>query len=85
MFGFQNEYAAIPEGMQLALLRYARDRVKPGGFVEALVSNEFRNAVGRADQGNAQFIGLYVLWLLNEAPAECHGSFGNYSAWIAGK
>ena len=85
MFGFENEYAAIPDDMQLALLRYARGRVKPGGFVEALASNDLRNAIGRADQSNAQVIGLYVLWFVNEAPADCHGSVGNYSAWIAGK
>ena len=83
MFSFDSdEYKEIPEGMRQGLLRYAKDNMKAGGFVEALASNDLKEAVGRADPANRPLISVYVLWLMNEAPSDCFGSALKYSEWV---
>lgn len=84
MFSFDgDEYAAIPEHTRNALLRYARNHIKAGGFIEALVSNDLMNAVGRADSVHKPIIGECVLWLMNQAPSGCFGSAAKYDEWIS--
>ncbi|NDC55374.1 MAG: hypothetical protein EBZ69_00825 [Alphaproteobacteria bacterium] len=80
---FTGEYAAIPERMQEALKRYVLESVKPGDFLSAVLSNDLRNAVGRADRDNVTLLPLYIRWLYNVAPGNCWGSPENFETWLA--
>lgn len=80
---FDGEYAVIPEHMQQALLRYVTEGVQPGDFLTAVIRNDLRNAVMRADEENLPLIKLYLLWFYNVAPQGCHGSFDMMEQWMA--
>jgi hypothetical protein len=69
--------------MQQALLRYVNDYIPPGGFLTAVICNDLRNAVFRADAVNIQLLSLYVRWFYNIAPADCWGSAEKMAEWLA--
>jgi hypothetical protein len=80
---FTGTYAQIPERMQEALKRYIYDNLKPGDFLTAVLRNNLRDAVGKADDDNLPLLPLYVRWLYNFAPGNCWGSPENVDAWLA--
>ena len=82
---FSGEYARIPERMRSALMRYLIDRVQPGDFLTAVICNDLRNAIWRADAENKALLSLYVMWFYNIAPGNCHGSATVMNAWLTGK
>ncbi len=57
--------------------------VPVGSFLEAVISNDLREAMGRADEGSrANLFGL-VRYLHNDCPGGCWGSPERYSEWMA--
>jgi hypothetical protein len=82
---FTGEYAAIPERMQEGIKRYVIDRLSPGDFLVAVITNNLKNAVGHADDENLPLLPLYVRWLYNRAPSRCHGSPAAFAAWLENK
>jgi hypothetical protein len=52
-----------------------------GGFATALINNDLRDAVSRADHINIDLIPTYVMWLSNEAPSACWGYEGVSKEW----
>lgn len=72
----------IPEYMLEALKRYIEYGQKPGGFLTAVISNDLRNAVARADDHNIVNLRAYIGYLHNEAPANCWGSYDNMQQWL---
>jgi len=69
-----NDYSRIPDHMMSALRRYIDNKIKPGDFLTAVLTNDLRGAVGRADHININIIPVYVSYLYNEAPGNCWGS-----------
>lgn len=69
---FQNFY--IPDHMMGGLKRYVEDRIGPGDFLTAVLMNDLREAVGRADEENMANLPAYVAFLHNCVPANCWGS-----------
>lgn len=65
-----------------SLKRYVTEGVPVGGFLEAVISNDLKEACGRADDENIKVIPVYVSWLYNEAPSTCWGSKERYEAWL---
>jgi len=63
---------------------YINERQPLGGFLQAVVSNDLKEAVGRADDININLIPKYVRWLYNYAPIGSWGSVENYERWIKG-
>ena len=45
-------YDLLPEHIRGAMKRYIEDRLQPGGFLEAVLSNDLAGAFGRADHIN---------------------------------
>lgn len=80
---FTGEYEKIPERMQDALKRYVHERIQPGQFLTAVLRNDLKEAVGRADDENLPLLPLYVRWLYNVAPGCCWGSPENVKEWLA--
>lgn len=82
---FDGQYSLIPERMQAALKRYVVDRIKPGSFLTAVITNDLRGAFDHADEENSKLVGLYVRWFINVPPWSCWGNVKNMQAWLAEK
>lgn len=72
----------IPEHMHGAIKRYVEDGIPPGSFLEAVLCNDLRNAVLKADDINKNHLVQWVQFLMWEVPAACHGSEKAYEIWI---
>lgn len=66
-----------------SLTLYIERGVPTGGFLNAVLCNDLREASGRADVFNKHRIFELVQWLYNEAPSPCWGSPENVEAWLA--
>jgi hypothetical protein len=73
----------IPDNMMAGLRRYIDHGVAPGNFLSAVLQNNLKEAVGRADRENMQNLPAYVGFLYNEAPALCWGSPEQFNGWLA--
>jgi hypothetical protein len=72
----------IPEHCRDGLLNYLRYGIHPGSFLEAVLSNDLREACSRADHINLRALSDYVFVLYNDAPCGAWGSPENVQAWI---
>ena len=75
----------IRPSMLDAIDRYINDRILPGNFLRAIISNDLRESTGRADDDNLRNIPAFVAFFWNEAPASCWGSTEKMKAWIENK
>lgn len=65
---FQDEYEIIPENTRESIRRYVENRIQPGGFLTAVLSNDLYNATGRADRENLKALHKIVQWFANNHP-----------------
>ena len=61
---------------------YITRRLIPGGFLQAVICNDLKEAFGRADEDNTRAMKEIVSWFYNEAPSDCWGSREKMEAWI---
>jgi hypothetical protein len=80
---FTFEGMIIPLHMHDALALYLEYGVPPGDFLLAVLENNLKEAVGRADKQNLHNIPAFVAFLYNEAPTGAWGTPGNIRQWIA--
>jgi len=80
MFKFQDFY--IPKRMMGSIDRYINQKIKPGDFLTAVISNDLKEAVGRADDENMRNLPAYVAFFYNHAPASCWGSKEKMKLWL---
>lgn len=80
---FTGEYADIPVHMQEAIKRYVIERLRPGHFLSAVITNDLRGAVDHADAENLPLVKRYVQWFYNRAPAICHGNPQRMEDWLS--
>ena len=80
---FDGQYAQIPLRMQEALRRYVVQGILPGNFLQAVITNNLRGAVGYADEENLPLLKVYVQWFYNVAPSSCSGSIEIMRNWSA--
>lgn len=76
-------YQDLPEHMRGVMQRYIENHLSPGGFLEAVLSNNLTEAVSRADSISINALPVYVRWLYNKAPYKCWGSSEKVIAWLA--
>jgi hypothetical protein len=63
-----------------------RDHGYPvGDFLQAVIANDLKDAIGRADEYNRSSLYHLVAWMYNEFPAPLWGSREKYSAHIERK
>lgn len=74
----------IPNYMVEGLELYINNRIKPGSFTMAVLANDLKEAVGKADNKNMRNIPAYIYFLYNFAPPECFGSYEKVAAWLKG-
>lgn len=72
----------IPERMMGGIKRYIDQGVDPGHFLTAVICNDLKEAVGRADEENMRNIPAYVSYFYNEMPEPCWGSREKMEKWI---
>jgi hypothetical protein len=72
----------VPEHIAAGLLRYVEEGCPVGGFLTAVLCNDLREAVGRADDKSMAGLPAIVGWLYNETPAGCWGSPDKVKAWV---
>lgn len=73
----------IPDYMTGAVVRYVADRIHPGGFLTAVLTNDLREACSRADDINRHHLFDYIMFLYNYAPAGCWGSPQAVGEWLS--
>ena len=74
----------IPERMMPGIERYVQDRVMPGSFLQAVISNDLRLACANADEENLRNLPAYIAYLYNETPSGCWGSQEKMIYWTCG-
>ena len=72
----------IPEHMTDAVLAYFNDHIEPGGFLRALLRNDFMRAWRSADERNVAAFQVWGAFLFNEAPTDAYGSPEKVKAWL---
>lgn len=76
-------YDSVPaEHMINGLRLYVEQGIEPGSFMQALLGNDLRGAVARADAVNIARIPHWVVWMENNLPGGCWGSTENLHNWI---
>ncbi len=72
----------IPDHMWGGIERYINEHIPPGEFLQAIICNDLREAVGRADDENIVNIPAFVSFFYNYAPGNCWGSIEEYKEWL---
>jgi len=72
----------IPMSTLESLRRYKNNHIETGGFLRAVLSNDLREAIGRADHRNLPALPVIVAWLYNEMPMGAWGSPSNVTEWL---
>lgn len=75
----------IPNYMWGAIERYVQAGIPPGDFLTAVICNDLREAVGRADDINLKNLPAYVAYFHNEVPGLAWGSKEKMQAWMAAR
>ena len=75
----------IPEHMHYGLAEYLVAGVPQGSFLMAVLKNDLKEAVARADLKNVDHLPEFVGFLYSHAPGNCWGSPGAVLQWIERK
>lgn len=76
------DWSLIPEHMRGALRRYVMRGIPMGSFGSAILSNDFIDACGRADEENRPALFGWATFIYNFTPNACHGSPEKVQAWV---
>jgi len=71
----------IPELTRIGLAKYVLYGAPVGSFLNGLLTNDLRIAVGAADPENVLLLKEYVMWLNNNPSGSCWGSTERVTAW----
>jgi hypothetical protein len=74
--------ALIPQHCRTGMHDYIMDGRRPGDFLQAVLRNDFMDAVCRADADNRFSLIGYAHLLHNYAPDESYGSRTRVDAWV---
>jgi hypothetical protein len=72
----------VPEHLHEGLIEYIVMRRPTGSFLDAVLCNNLKEAVGRADVFARPHLHEIVGFLYNHAPAPCWGSPERVQAWL---
>jgi hypothetical protein len=79
------DYDSIPDLTMDGLTRYVVQGIPPGGFLTAVICNDLKEAVGRADPQNTLALHSIVAYFYNETPSACWGSPERMQDWMAAR
>lgn len=72
----------VPTKFREAAERYIYDRIKPGHFLTAVLENDLKEAVTRADEDTLKVIRNIVWYVYNCLPGKSWGSPEIVKAWL---
>lgn len=72
----------IPEHTRAALDRYVNQRILPGSFLIAVLSNDLFGAMAQADFQNQSCLRDICEYIYNELPRYCWGSPDIIYQWV---
>lgn len=72
----------IPDSTRRTIDNYVEKKWRPGGFVRSVLANDLKGALGRADMENRRAIFAIVSYVVQEIPANCHGSYEIVDRWL---
>lgn len=75
-------YDTLPSDVVDTVRGYIEHGRQPGGFMLALLSNDLKETMKRADDRNRRRVFELVAWFYNEAPAGCQGSPEKVQIWL---
>ena len=75
-------YGFLPEGLKIGLDLYLNHGIRPGSFLNAVLCNDLKGALGSADENNRKLIFEIVQYFHNFIPSLAWGSSENVDAWI---
>lgn len=70
------------EHIKESLERYVEHKIPTGGFLEAVLSNNLADAVGKADNENIQRLPEIVRFVYTKLPSSCWGSPEKVKEWL---
>ncbi len=76
------DYSILPEHIRDGMKRYVEHGIQPGGFLCAVLENNFLEAFVRADSINTARMADIAAFVYSELPRECHGSQHKMTCWI---
>ena len=83
MTEYNINYATAPnQKMVPAIKRYVENRIEPGHFLTALLSNDLMGTFSRADETNGSLIREWVIWMWNDMPFHMVGAREKVEAWL---
>lgn len=74
-------WSLIPKHCRNGMIRWIMYGTEPGNFLGAVLENDLRRAVERADDINRASLANYVTFLFNYAPLPCWGSPEKVAEW----
>lgn len=76
-------YLRVPNHRYMAdgVQRYVEDGIMPGDFLTAVLENDFKGAVSRADMSNLPLLHDWMIFVVNEMPLQAQGSPEKVRAW----
>lgn len=77
--------AGLPAADAGCIERYIFDRIEPGGFVFAVLSNELVWAAEKADFSNQRLLFEWASLMYNGIPIPLRGSRAIVEAWLTGE
>jgi len=75
----------VPDRIIASLHRWTERRIRPGGFLSAVLRNDLKEACARADAESAENLHAIVSYCYQHLPAMCWGSDERFEAWRDGK
>jgi hypothetical protein len=78
-----HDWGQVPHHIREGLARYINVGCPVGGFLHAVLTNDLRDAVARADDMNLAALRHIMQWLYCQAPGGCSGSAARVQAWQA--
>ncbi len=76
------DWELIPMHCRESLEKYILYGVPVGDFLAAVICNDLRGAVSRADENNLPRLKDYIVFLYQYAPAKCWGDSDRHIAWL---
>lgn len=74
----------VPEHMRDTVRLYVEQRIEPGSFMVALLSNDLIESFARADDINAKAMERWVVFLYSFMPQSLWGSREVVEEWLSG-
>jgi hypothetical protein len=76
------DYDGLPVSLRDGMRRYLIEKIAPGDFLTAVLQNDFRGAVLRADELTYLVLPEIARWLHWHAPSESYGSVDKFMEWL---